>query len=63
MPPIDRQRLFWALTLAAMALFVASGRMRPARWGRWLRRLSVAAFALAAAAALIEAALWWSGHG
>jgi ABC-type enterochelin transport system permease subunit len=62
MLPIDRQRLLWALTLAAMALFVASGVAPPARWGRWLRRLSVAAFVLAAVAALVETALWWGGH-
>jgi hypothetical protein len=63
MLPLDRERLFAALTLAAMALFVASSATPLVRWGRWLRRLSVAAFALATVAALVETALWWSGHG
>lgn len=63
MIPIDRQRLFSALTLAAMALFVAAGTPPLARWSRWLRLLSIAAFVMALIAALVAALLWWSGRG
>jgi hypothetical protein len=61
MNPLDRQRLFAALTLVAMALFVSSGLGPAARWGRWLRAGAVAALALAMIAALVEIVLWWGG--
>jgi len=58
----DRQRLFTALILAVMALFVASGLPPALRWRRQLRLLAIVGFLAALAAALAEIALWWSGH-
>jgi hypothetical protein len=59
----ERQQLFSALTLLAMALFVSSGYGPLSRWRRGLRLAAIVAFALAVVAALIEIALWLSGRG
>jgi hypothetical protein len=60
---LDRQQLFSALTLVAMALFVAGGIAPNSRWRRALRAAAITAFGLAVAAALIEIALWWNDAG
>jgi hypothetical protein len=59
----DPQRLFSALTLLVMALFVSSGWAPLARWRRPLRLAAVAIFALAVIAVLVEIALWMTGRG
>ncbi|HTV89890.1 MAG TPA: hypothetical protein VME41_12825 [Stellaceae bacterium] len=61
MNPLDRQQLFSALMLAAMALFVASGAPSLGRWRRRLRLGAVALFALAMTAVLVEIGLWLGG--
>jgi hypothetical protein len=63
MRPIDRQQLFAALTLAVMALFVASGYAPLGRWRRWLRPAAIVLFALAIVAALGEIARWLGAAG
>jgi hypothetical protein len=62
MRPLDQQ-LFAALTLAVMALFVASGYRPLGRWRRWLRLAALVLFALAVLAALVEIALWLGAAG
>jgi hypothetical protein len=57
----ERQRLLVALMLAVMALFVASGSPFAARWRPWLRRAAIIGFAVAAALALGEIAVWLTG--
>jgi hypothetical protein len=61
MGPFDRQRLFAALTLVVMALFVSAGMAPQPRWRRALRLAAIVGFVLALLAALAEIALWWSG--
>ena len=61
MDSFERQRLFSALILIIMALFVSSGVARPTRWRRPLRLAAITGFAVAVAAALAEIFLWWSG--
>jgi hypothetical protein len=63
MAGLPREPLLAALTLAVMALFVASGYAAPARWRRRLRLAAIAAFLAALVAALIETALWWGAGG
>lgn len=63
MNPFDRQRLFAALVLLVSALFVAAGMPPTARWRLRLRRAVILAFALAAAVAIGETALWLAGFG
>ncbi len=60
---LDRQRLFAALTLLVMALFVAAGLPHAARWRRLLQRAALIGFVVALAAALFEIGLWWVGLG
>jgi hypothetical protein len=59
----DRQRLFSALILVIMALFVASGLPPAARWRGPLQFAAIGAFLIAVAAALVEIALWLIGRG
>ncbi len=61
MSPFERQRLFSALILLTMALFVASGYRPAARWRRQLRIAAIAAVYLAHAAACVQIALWLVG--
>ncbi len=54
----DRHRLFAALILMVMALFVASGVPPTARWRRPLRIAAITGFFIALAVALAEIAFW-----
>jgi multisubunit Na+/H+ antiporter MnhB subunit len=63
MAGLPREPLLAALTLAVMALFVASGYAAPARWRRRLRLAAIVAFVAALVAALAGIALWWAGGG
>ena len=62
MNSLDRQRLFTALILTIMALFVASGVPFATRWRRVLRLAAILGFALALGAALVEIVWWWIGQ-
>lgn len=62
MDAVERQRLFSALILVVMALFVASGLRPAARWRRGLRLAAIFGFLLALAAALAEIVWWWAGR-
>ncbi len=63
MDGFERQRLFSALILVVIALFVSSGLPPAARWRRRLRLAAVVGFLIALAAALGEIVLWWIGRG
>ena len=52
MGSFDPQRLFAALMLLVMALFLASGYLPAAPWRRHLRRAAIVGFLLALAVAL-----------
>lgn len=59
---LEPQRLFSALTMLVMALFVAGNVVADRRWRGWLRRAAIAGFAVAAAAALVQIAFWSAGY-
>jgi len=59
----DRQRLFSALLLLAMALFVSAGAPFAARWRRQIRFAAIAGFCIALAMALGEIAVWLIARG
>jgi len=59
MAPLDRQRMFAALLLAIMALFVSSRSPFAGRWRPLLQRAAIIAFVLAVAVAIAQIALWW----
>ena len=63
MDAFDRQHLLNALVLVVMALFVSAGVPLPPRWRQPLRVAAIVGFALAAALALVETALWWGDIG
>lgn len=58
MIPFDRQRLFSALVLLVMALFLTAGYVPAGPWRRHLRRAAIAGFLVALAAALFHLAFW-----
>ena len=60
---VDRQQLLGALVLLVMALFVSGGMPFAARRRRHLRLAAIAGFLLAAALALAESVVWWTGQG
>jgi hypothetical protein len=61
LPPGSPDRLFSALTLLVIGLFVASGIVRTTRWRPRLRAAALIAFAAAVLVALGASVLWWRG--
>ena len=60
---LETARLFNALVLIVMALFVASGMQGAGRWRRPLRLAAIIGFAAAVVLALAETGMWWAGAG
>jgi hypothetical protein len=57
MPNLDRQQLVGMLVLVVSALFVSRGLVGP-RYQAWIRRASIAGFALALGVVLVWVADW-----
>lgn len=62
MNDFDRQQLFAALLLLAMALFVSAGYPPAARWRPHIKIASIFVFCVAVVLALVEIALWWAAR-
>jgi hypothetical protein len=58
LPAGTPDRLFYALSLLVIALFVASGMVRSPQWRPRLRLAAIVFFALAAAISLMAVVLW-----
>jgi hypothetical protein len=63
MGDFDRQRMFSALILLVIALFVSAGAPFAARWRRQLRLAAIIGFFIALAVALGDIAFWLIGRG
>jgi hypothetical protein len=59
----ERQQMFSALMLLAVALFVAGIFPPAARWRRELRIGAIVAFCAAVAWAVAEIGMWWMAGG
>jgi hypothetical protein len=55
----ERQQMFSALMLLAIALFVSGAYPPAARWRRELRIAAIVAFCVALGWSLVEIGLWW----
>lgn len=59
MSGFERERMFSALILLIIALFVAPRYPPAARWRRELQLGAIVAFCVAVGWALVEIGLWW----